>query len=322
MSNPNSSAGANRTEIFPGHSAEAHGLIAKWSQWLALNRRRSVHTVRAYEAVGHRLVKFLQLHLGAEVSRSTFGSVTVQDIRAFLGMRRADGLGNASAAREASAIRALFAWLVDEGLAQAGQIDALTSPKVARRVPRPVAPADAIALAEQASEDASEPWVAARDLAALLLLYGAGLRIAEALGLTGSCLPLAEVLVVKGKRGKTRMVPLLAPVREAIENYVAACPYQIDRDSALFRGVRGGPLSPDVLRRSVRHARVALGLPDNATPHALRHSFASHLLARGADLRALQEMLGHQSLSSTQVYTQVDAAYLLDVYRNAHPRAD
>jgi integrase/recombinase XerC len=178
-----------------------------------------------------------------------------------------------------------------------------------------------VALAEDVAESAAEPWIGARDWALLLLLYGAGLRIGEAVALTGAALPLGETLVVTGKRAKTRIVPLLPQVREGIEAYVAQCPWPIGRDAALFRGAKGGPLAPAVVRRAVQAARGRLGLSERTTPHALRHSFATHLLGRGADLRALQELLGHASLSSTQVYTAVDAAHLLDVYRNAHPRA-
>ena len=178
-----------------------------------------------------------------------------------------------------------------------------------------------MALADDASEAASEPWIGARDLAILLLLYGAGLRIAEAMSLTGGVRPIGEVLRVTGKRSKTRVVPIMTTVREAIEDYVRQCPWPIERDGPLFVGARGGPLNPDVVRRAVAAARNRLGLPQTLTPHALRHSFATHLLARGADLRSLQELLGHASLSSTQIYTAVDAAHLLDAYRHAHPRA-
>ena len=176
-------------------------------------------------------------------------------------------------------------------------------------------------LAENAAEAASAPWVGARDLAILLLLYGAGLRVAEALSLTAAILPIGQTLRVTGKRSKTRVVPVVAAVREAIEDYVRQCPYPLRSGAPLFVGVRGGPLNPDLVRRAVAAARRRLGLPDTLTPHALRHSFATHLLAGGADLRALQELLGHASLSSTQIYTAVDAARLLDVYRHAHPRA-
>jgi integrase/recombinase XerC len=188
-------------------------------------------------------------------------------------------------------------------------------------VPRPISPDDVNAIAEDAAESASEPWIAARDEAVLLLLYGAGLRIGEAMALTGDVLPLGDTLMVTGKRAKTRVVPMLEPVRLAIERYVALSPYGAARGEILFRGARGGPLAPELIRRAVQAARVRLGLGERTTPHALRHSFATHLLGRGADLRSLQELLGHASLSSTQVYTGVDAAHLLDVYRNAHPRA-
>ncbi|API59428.1 recombinase XerC [Tardibacter chloracetimidivorans] len=304
-----------------GQSQGARALAARWEQWLAANRRRSAHTVRAYVAAVHRLIAFLEQHRGEAISPSTFADVKLQDIRAFLGQRRVGGLANASASRELSAVRAFFGWLAEEGLASQGVLDGLRSPRVARRVPRPIAPADAIELADEAGNAASAPWIAARDTAVLLLLYGSGLRISEALSLSGAALPLGEVLTVTGKRAKTRLVPLLEPVRDAVEDYVRQSPWPVTRGEPLFRGVRGGPLSADLVRRAVRAARVRLGLPDSATPHALRHSFATHLLARGADLRSLQELLGHASLSSTQVYTAVDAAHLLDVYRNAHPRS-
>jgi integrase/recombinase XerC len=201
------------------------------------------------------------------------------------------------------------------------ELPRLRGPRVRKGVPRPVSPDEAVALAEEVADEAREPWIAARDLAVLLLLYGAGLRIGEAMALTGAALPLSETLRVTGKRDKTRIVPLLPQVRAAVEEYVRLCPYGTAPGAPLFRGARGGPLDPALVRRAVRKARVQLGLPERTTPHALRHSFATHLLGRGADLRALQELLGHASLSSTQIYTAVDAAHLLDVYRNAHPRA-
>ena len=194
-------------------------------------------------------------------------------------------------------------------------------PKWPRTLPRPVSPEDAVSLAEDASAAQQQDWVGARDLAILLLLYGAGLRVAEALSLTGAARPIGEAMRITGKRSKTRIVPVMPAIRDAIEDYVRLCPWPIERDGPLFLGARGGPLNPDLVRRSVAAARKRLGLPDTLTPHALRHSFATHLLARGADLRSLQELLGHASLSSTQIYTAVDAARLLDVYRHAHPRA-
>ncbi len=286
----------------------------RYAQHLARDRRRSVHTVRAYEATAIRLVAFLQRHLGEAVTAETLGKVTAADLRAFLAHRRSEGLGNASAARELSAVRGFLKFA-------GGETPRLKGPRVKKGIPRPIAPHEAVALAELAAEEASEPWIAARDWAVLLLLYGAGLRIGEAVGLSGAVLPLGSTMRVTGKRDKTRVVPLLPQVREAVEAYVAACPYGVSRDAPLFRGAKGGRLPPGAIRKAVRSARGALGLSDRTTPHALRHSFATHLLGRGADLRALQELLGHASLSSTQVYTAVDAAHLLDVYRNAHPRA-
>jgi integrase/recombinase XerC len=197
----------------------------------------------------------------------------------------------------------------------------MRGPRVKKGVPRPVSPADAVALAEEVAEDAAEPWIAARNWAVLLLLYGAGLRIGEAVALPAKALPLGETLSVTGKRAKTRIVPLLPQVRAAVEAYAAQSPWPATGDAPLFRGAKGGPLSAAVVRRAVQGARGRLGLGERTTPHALRHSFATHLLGRGADLRQLQELLGHASLSSTQIYTAVDAAHLMDVYRNAHPRA-
>ena len=292
-------------------------LSTEFGLHLARDRRRSEHTVRAYRATAARLVAFLSGHWGGAVDRAGLARVAAGDLRAYLAHRRGDGgLTNASAARELSAVRAFLDWANG-----AGSAPPLKGPRVKKGVPRPVAPAEAVALAQEVADESDEPWVAARDWAVLLLLYGAGLRIGEAIGLTGAVMPLGETIRVTGKRGKTRLVPLLPQVRGAIEDYVARCPWPMAAGDPLFRGVRGGALSPGVVRVKVRGARGRLGLAERTTPHALRHSFATHLLGRGADLRALQELLGHASLSSTQIYTAVDAAHLLDVYRHAHPRA-
>ncbi|MFS0773860.1 tyrosine-type recombinase/integrase [Sphingomonas sp. 1P08PE] len=291
-----------------------HPLAADWAAHLARDRRRSAHTVRAYHATADRLLAFLADHWGGEVERAGLAALAAADLRAYLAHRRADGLGNASAARELSAIRGFLAFA-------GASAPRLKGPRRPRSIPRPIAPGDVIALAEQVVDDAREPWLAARDWAVLMLLYGAGLRIGEAMAITGAALPLGDTLVVTGKRAKTRIVPLLPQVRTAIEAYVDACPWPVGRDEPLFRGARGGPLDAAIIRRAVRIARTGLGLGERTTPHALRHSFATHLLGRGADLRSLQELLGHASLGSTQIYTAVDAAHLLDVYRHAHPRA-
>jgi integrase/recombinase XerC len=295
-------------------------LAARWGDHLAHDRRRSAHTVRAYVATAHRLIRFVGEHLGERVDTATLCELKASDLRGYLATRRADGIGNSSAARELSAVRGFLAFAAAQDR-RSSTLPRVKGPKRPRSVPRPISPAEVIALAEDVAEDAREAWIAARDFAVLLLLYGSGLRIAEALSLTGAVLPMGEALTVTGKRAKTRVVPLLAPVREAVERYVALCPYPPSRDMPLFRGARGGALNGELIRRAVRGARVRLGLSGRTTPHALRHSFATHLLGRGADLRSLQELLGHASLSSTQIYTAVDMAHLLDVYRTAHPRA-
>jgi len=295
-------------------------LALRWQQHLAQDRRRSAHTIRAYGATANRLIQFLGQHLGGPVQPKALLDLGAADLRAFLASRRAGGLGNSSAARELSAIRGFLAFAAAEQ-GQAASVPRLKGPKKPRSVPRPISPAEAVALAQDVAEERPEPWIAARDFAVLMLLYGAGLRISEALGITGEKLPLGEALAVIGKRSKTRIVPLLGPVRLAIEEYVRLTPYRPAKGEPLFRGARGGPLNPELVRRAVRAARVRLGLSNRTTPHALRHSFATHLLGRGADLRSLQELLGHASLSSTQIYTAVDMAHLMDVYRTAHPRA-
>ena len=276
--------------------------------------------MRAYVSTAHRFIAFLGRHRGGEINPPALLNLPAGDLRAFLAFRRAEGLGASSAARELSAVRAFLTFAADQS-GEHAVLPRTRAPKRPRTLPRPAAPEEALQLADTASEAASAPWIGARDLAILLLLYGAGLRVAEALSLDSSVLPIGATLRVTGKRNKTRVVPVVEAVREAIADYARQCPYPLASGSPLFRGARGGPLNPDIVRRVVASARRALGLPDTLTPHALRHSFATHLLARGADLRSLQELLGHASLSSTQIYTKVDAAHLLDVYRHAHPRA-
>ena len=298
----------------------ASALVAQWASHLAHDRRRSPHTVRAYVGTAHRLIEFLGEYRGEAIEAPALIDLNAADLRAFLAARRNSGLGAASAARELSGVRAFLIYAAEQ-LGSVPNVPRTRAPRRPKTLPRPAAPNEAVALAEDAGAFASEPWIGARDLAILLLLYGSGLRISEALSLTGRDLPMGEVIRVTGKRAKMRVVPVVQAVREAIGDYARQCPYPISGDTPLFLGARGGPLSADLVRRAVRAARVRLGLPDTLTPHALRHSFATHLLARGADLRSLQELLGHASLSSTQIYTKVDAAHLLDVYRHAHPRA-
>lgn len=294
-----------------------HALISNFSAHLRDGRRRSDHTVRAYVTTAERFCAFLMDHIGRGVGAAEIQALQQADIRSYLAYRRADGLTNNSAARELSALRAFLKHVGGDE----AQIPKIRGPKVKRGVPRPASPDDIIALAGDAQDSAGSDWVGARDWAVLLLLYGSGLRISEALDLTADALPLSDILRVTGKRNKTRVVPLLPQVRAAIDHYIDLCPHVMEPDQPIFRGKRGGPLSPNLIRRVVQQARTKLGISDQTTPHALRHSFATHLLAGGADLRSLQELLGHASLSSTQVYTAVDAAHLLDVYQNAHPRA-
>jgi integrase/recombinase XerC len=289
-------------------------LLESWRDHLTDARRRSPHTVRAYLAAANRLLQ--------ETGAADWPAVAALDIpalRSQLALRRMDGLGNVSAARELSALKAFLTY----ARAQAGDESAaprLRGPRIKKGLPRPVTPDDAENVVDMVRADAAQDWIGARDRAVLLLMYGAGLRIAEALSLTGTDLPQGEVLRITGKGGKQRIVPVLPIVREAVADYAARCPWPLAPGEPLFRGAKGGALSQGMVQKAMARARVVLGLPDSATPHALRHSFATHLLGAGADLRSLQELLGHASLGSTQIYTRVDAATLLDTYRSAHPR--
>ena len=290
-------------------------LLGAWHGYLAHDRRRSPHTVRAYVATAARLLDTLD---GADWG--TLARFDAAALRRQLAARRADGLANISAARELSALKAFLAFAREQAGDGGGQAPRLRGPRVRKGIPRPVTPDEAVNLAAAVHAEAADEWIGARDRAVLLLLYGSGLRIAEALGMTAAVLPLGETIRVTGKGNKQRVVPVLPLVRDAIADYVARCPWPLEPDGPLFRGAKGGPLAQGLVQKAVARARVALGLPDSATPHALRHSFATHLLSAGADLRSLQELLGHASLGSTQIYTRVDAATLLDVYRHAHPR--
>lgn len=290
-------------------------LLEAWGNHLKNGRRRSPHTVRAYVATAARLIDSARPADWAALAR-----LEATELRLHLAERREDGIGNASAARELSALKSFLGFAREQAGVAHAAAPRLRGPRVKKGLPRPVTPDEAVNLAAMVEEEASEPWIGARDRAVLLLLYGAGLRIAEALAVTGAALPLGETLMVTGKGGKQRMAPLLPIVRESVADYLRQCPWPMAADAPIFRGAKGGPLSQGMVQKAVARARVLLGLPASATPHALRHSFATHLLGAGADLRSLQELLGHASLGSTQIYTKVDAATLLDVYRNAHPR--
>lgn len=290
-------------------------LLEQWRDHLAQSRRRSPHTVRAYCAAAARLID----GTGSEQWRDV-AALDAAALRGQLAARRADGIGNVSAARELSALKSFIAF----ARKQAGQSETapprLRGPRIKKGLPRPVTPDEATNLADGVAALAAEDWIGARDRAVLLLMYGAGLRIAEALSLTAGDLPLGETLTVTGKGSKQRVVPILPIVSAAVTEYARRCPWPLAGKEPLFKGAKGGALGQGMVQKAMARARVALGLPATATPHALRHSFATHLLGAGADLRSLQELLGHASLGSTQIYTQIDAAVLLDTYRKAHPR--
>ena len=293
----------------------AFALLHQWREYLATARRRSPHTVRAYVATAERLLLALDLS-----DWNAVAAISTRDLRGHLAARRAKGIVNVSAARELSALKSFIGYAREQVGADPGTAPRMRGPRVKKGLPRPVTPDEATGLAAMVQSTATEDWIGLRDAAVLLLMYGAGLRIAEALSLTNADLPLRDTLVVTGKGNKQRVVPLIPIVREAVAAYAEACPYPIEKGEVLFRGARGGPLSQGMIQKAMARARKALGLPATATPHALRHSFATHLLGAGADLRSLQELLGHASLGSTQIYTQVDAAKMLDAYRSAHPR--
>ncbi|WP_119418550.1 tyrosine recombinase XerC [Desertibaculum subflavum] len=311
-----------RTLIDPGRSAAAPLAAAArdWIGWLEGEKRAARHTLLAYARDLAAFVDFLGLHLGGAPDLDDLQAVGIADLRAYLAHRRADGLSAASAARALSAVRGFVRWLERNGRLRNAAFAALRGPKRRAPLPRPVQPESALALVDQAAE-AEEAWIGLRDAAVLSLLYGAGLRIGEALGLAADQAPKGDTLRVRGKGGKERVVPVLPAIRDAVAAYIAACPHRPAGKQPLFVGARGKPLDPAIIQKRVRDLRRGLGLPESATPHALRHSFATHLLAAGGDLRVIQELLGHASLSTTQRYTEVEAARLIEAHAKAHPRA-
>ncbi|MCK0198067.1 tyrosine recombinase XerC [Ancylobacter sp. 6x-1] len=301
-------------------------LLRGWLDRLAHERRLSPKTREAYARDMAAFLHLLGRHLGGPVGLEALATLAPRDVRAVIAARRADGAEPRTLVRFLAAARSFARHLEREGIGKVGALAAVKAPKLVRSLPRPVTVEAARALADpatRAGED-RDNWVLARDAAVIALLYGSGLRISEALSLTAGEVPLpgqGDQVTVTGKGGRMRMVPVLQQVLEAVSEYRTLCPYQLDPDAPLFRGAKGGPLSPRVVQQAVERMRGALGLPDSATPHALRHSFATHLLAGGGDLRSIQELLGHASLSTTQVYTAVDAAALMASWRSAHPRA-
>ncbi len=294
--------------------------IAAWLDHLKSARRLSPKTLEAYSRDTGMLLSFLGDHLGGPVTLAELGQLRAGDFRAFMAVRRQAGVGARTLNRQLSAFRNFFGFLEREGLVSNEALSVVRGPKLPKSLPKPLSPIEARQALALTGEMEDAPWIAARDTAVLTLCYGAGLRISEALGLSRADFD-GDVLRVTGKGGKVRLVPVIAPVRQAVADYLGQCPFAVPADQPMFRGARGGVLSPRLIQKRVVALRSALGLPASATPHALRHSFATHLLGRGGDLRTIQELLGHASLSSTQIYTRIDTDHLLAVYRKAHPRA-
>ena len=300
--------------------------VAHWLAHLGAERRMSAKTVEAYGRDVSQFLAFLATHLGGRPSLKALARLEPADVRAFMAARRAGGISGRSLMRALAGARSFARFLERSGRGKVAALAAVRAPKIAKTLPKPLAVADAkrVVETETRAGEAREPWILARDAAVLALLYGSGLRISEALSLRRQDMPepgRGDAIRVTGKGNKQRIVPVLQPVLRLVADYVALCPYNLPDDGPLFVGAKGGPLSPRIVQLAMARLRGALGLAETATPHALRHSFATHLLARGGDLRAIQELLGHASLSTTQIYTAVDSERLLEVYRSAHPRA-
>nr|WP_305854510.1 tyrosine recombinase XerC [Bradyrhizobium sediminis] len=300
--------------------------MTRWLSHLRAERRLSPKTLEAYCRDVRQCLVFLSEHWGARVTLARFAGLEASDVRAFMAMRRADDIGGRSLMRALAGLRSFGRFLEREGVGKVGALSAIRAPKIGKSLPKPIqmAAARRLADADERAGETRDPWIWARDAAVMALLYGSGLRISEALGLKRRDVPLpgaGDVLVVTGKGNKTRMVPVLQNVLALIQDYVAMCPHSLPPEGPIFVGARGGPLRARIIQLTMERLRGALGLPDSATPHALRHSFATHLLGRGGDLRAIQELLGHASLSTTQIYTGIDSERLLEVYKTAHPRA-
>src|SRR5712671_3049114 len=294
--------------------------MTRWLSHLRSERRLSPKTLEAYARDVRQCLGFLGEHWGAQVTLSRLAALEATDVRAFMAMRRAHEISGRSLMRALAGLRSFARFLEQEGKGKVGALSAIRAPKVGKSLPKPIQ----MAAANERAGEARDPWIWARDAAVMALLYGSGLRISEALGLKRRDVPLpgaGDVLVVNGKGNKARMVPVLQNVLALVQDYVAICPHPLPQEGPIFVGARGGPLSPRIIQLTMERLRGALGVPDSATPHALRHSFATHLLTRGGDLRAIQELLGHASLSTTQIYTGIDTERLLEVYRSAHPRA-
>ncbi|HEY0835952.1 MAG TPA: tyrosine recombinase XerC [Azospirillum sp.] len=295
--------------------------LQHWRRWLESEKHASPLTLEAYTGDVAVFLAFLTEHAGRPPSMNELGSLRAEDFRAWLSRRAMDGLGASSRSRELAAVRNFFRWLDRAGRLHNAFVGIIRTPRVNRPVPRPLTEPSAERLLDAAGAEPDQPWIGARDRALFTLLYGCGLRISEALNLTRREAPLGDTLRVLGKGRKERDIPVLPAVTQAVRAYLDACPYDPGAEGPLFLGARGGKLNPAIAQRQMQHLRRLMGLPESATPHALRHSFATHLLADGGDLRAIQDLLGHASLSTTQRYTDVETEQLMSVYNGAHPRA-
>ncbi len=305
-------------------SAISPGLRDALELWLAQLRAldgAAENTLLAYQADVLGFLAFITRHRGEATGLGPLSRLTVSDMRAWMAFERGRGVAARSLARSLSAVKSFMAWLAEREGFDPTAVLSTRSPKFQKKLPRPLSEDAAVAMLETVELQSMTGWIAARDVAVVTLLYGCGLRISEALGLTGAASPLGEVLRIRGKGGKERIVPVIGAARDAVARYVRACPYPVEPEAPLFRGARGGALQPRLVQKAMQQARMQLGLPATATPHAMRHSFATHLLSAGGDLRAIQELLGHASLSTTQAYTAVDTARLMEVYEKAHPKA-
>jgi integrase/recombinase XerC len=321
---PSGAAKRRREQPLTFAAADVARELIQWLGYLGGERRMSAKTLEAYRRDAQQFLTFLAEHLGGAPSLKQLARIEPQDVRAFMAARRSQGIGGRSLMRSLAGLRSFARFLERRGTGKVAALSAVRTPKIPKSLPKPIGMSAAKRLSSidlRAGEERA-PWIIARDAAVLALLYGSGLRIAEALSLKRRDVADArDVIVVTGKGNKTRMVPVLPQVLALIADYIGACPYPLPADGPLFVGAKGGPLSPRIIQLAMERLRGALALPDSATPHALRHSFATHLLARGGDLRAIQELLGHASLSTTQIYTAVDTQRLIDAYRGAHPRA-
>ena len=302
-------------------SAALSDALARWLDHERALAGAAENTLKAYQSDVLGFLAFMTQHNGATQGLGPVAQIGIRDMRSWMAHERGRGIGARSLARALSAVKSFYRWIAEREGFEATAVLSTRAPKFQAKLPRPLAKDAATAMIDTVELQAREPWVAARDSAVVTLLYGCGLRISEALGLTGADAPLPPVLRIVGKGGKERIVPVIDVARDAVDAYLKACPHQLEPNAPLFRGVRGGALSPRAIQKVMEQARLQLGLPATATPHAMRHSFATHLLTAGGDLRTIQELLGHASLSTTQAYTAVDAARLMEVYDKAHPKA-